>query len=297
MLAQNQTQALQVLKHELSGLGYVETLLREDYEFADVFSDDVAVNRIPLAAFAQDPPTYRNAAFGVAIANGRAGAELVQGYRALGAPQVFEVNNDRVLRWKINGEGKPFLLDDVATEQLSQVFAEHRSAWTPQRIMGAKSDASLAVQLDFFDVGLLTLLEREARTKLDRQLRGAVTAAINAFQRRAKFTKDLYPLLFRLIFRLIAAKILTDRRYFGDWSADDPRSAIQAVEEFYFKDGRIEPVLEDPTTQLEAWNWIKTTCHFQNLSVDSLAYVYENTLVNHEVRKVYGTPQHSILHR
>ena len=289
MLAQYQAEALQLLKSELNGLGYVGSLVQENYEFANVLSEDIAVNRIPLAAFAQDPPSYRNAAFGVAVANGSSGPELVQMHRALGAPQIFEVNNNRVLRWKVTSEGSPSLLDEVATEQLPQVFAQHKTEWTPRHILRAKSDSSLAIQLDFVDLGLMPLLEHEARTKLDRNLRGAVSLAIDTFEHRAKFTVDLYPLLFRLIFRLIAAKVLADRRHPGDWTPQDSRTALQAVEDFYFEDSKGEPVLEDQPTQQATWDWIKRTCHFQNLSVDTLAYVYENTLVTQQTRKAYGT--------
>ena len=289
MMARNQTDALQSLKRELNGLGYVGSLFQENYEFADVLSDGIEVNQIPLAAFAQDPPSFRNAAFGVAIANGHSGPELIQMHRALGAPQIFEVNNDRILRWKVISDGRPSLLGESSPDQLSQVFAQNRDEWLPQRIMRAKSNALEAVQLDFFDLGLLPLLEHEARTKLDRQLSGAVNLAIDTYKHQAKFTDDLYPPLFRLIFRLIAAKMLGDRQYPGDWNADDAQSALQAVEAFYFKDAGAEPALEDPATQQNTWEWIKRHCRFQNLSVDSLAYVYENTLVTQETRKAHGT--------
>ena len=289
MLARNQTDALQSLKRELNGLGYVGSLIRENYEFADVLSDNTAVNRIPLAAFAQDPPSYRNAAFGVAIANGHSGPELIQTHRALGAPQIFEVNNDRILRWKVSSDGKPSLLGEARPDQLSQLFAQHREEWVPQRILRAKSNASQARQLDFFDLGLLPLLEQEARSKLNWQLNDAVSLAIETYKHKAQFTDDLYPPLFRLIFRLIAAKMLGDRQHTGNWYVDDAQSILHAVEAFYFTDGKVEPALKDPATQQKTWEWIQRICHFQNLSVDSLAYVYENTLVTQETRKAYGT--------
>ena len=289
MLAENQAKALDLLKRELNGLGYVGSLIQENYEFADVLSDDVAVHRIRLAAFAQDPPSYRNAAFGVALANGRTGVELVRAHRALGAPQIFEVHGDKVLRWKVSGKDEPSLLDAVDTHQLSQVFAQHKAEWAPQRILTAKSDASQAHQLDFFDVGLLPFLEHEARTKLDHRLRYAVALAIETFAHGSKFTDDLYPLLFRLIFRLIAAKMLADRGHTGNWNSDSADLALQSVEDFYFSDSKAEPALEDHDTKQATWEWIKSTCHFQNLSVDSLAYVYENTLVTQETRQAFGT--------
>ena len=235
------------------------------------------------------PPSYRNAAFGVAIANGRTGVELVRAHRALGAPQIFEVHDDKVLRWKVSGKDEPSLLDAVDTDQLSQVFAQHKAEWAPQRILTAKSNVSQAHQLDFFDVGLLPFLDHEARTKLDHRLRSAVALAIETFAHGSKFTDDLYPLLFRLIFRLIAAKMLADRGHAGNWNSDSADLALQSVEDFYFNDSRAEPALEDRDTKQATWEWIKSTCHFQNLSVDSLAYVYENTLVTQETRQAFGT--------
>ena len=289
MPAHYQTEALQLLKSELNGLGYVGNLLRENYEFADVLSEGAAVNEIRLAAFAQDPPSYRNAAFGVAIANGHSGPGLIQMHTALGAPQIFEVNNNSVSQWKVSSAGNPSLLNQLTLEELPQLFAQNKTAWDPQRILQAKSDSSLAVQLDFFDAGLLPLLEQEARTKLDNRLRNVVALAIGTYEKRAKFTPDLYPMLFRLIFRFIAAKLLADRRYPGDWNTEYPKVALQAVEDFYSAGGHSEPALEDRDTQEETWKWINQTCHFQNLSVDSLAYVYENTFVTQQTRKAYST--------
>lgn len=291
MLVQDQAsaEALRSLKRELNGLGYVGSLLQDNYEFADVMSEDIPVSRIPLAAFAQYPPSYRNAAFGVAIANGTSGSELVQNHRALGAPQIFEIGGDRVRRWRVSGEGPPIYLDEARAEQLSQLFTRHEEDWTPQRILRAKSNASQALQLDFFDLGLLPLLEHEARTKLHRQLNAVVNLATETLAARAELNDSVYPPLFRLIFRLIAAKILGDRHHPGNWTPDDAKLALQAVERFYFKGGRVEPALDDPTTQQSTWEWIRRTCRFQNLSVDSLAYVYENTLVTQEARNEYGT--------
>ena len=193
VLAQDQAgaDALQSLKRELNGLGYVGGLLQENYEFADFLSEDVPVSRIPLAAFAQHPPSYRNAAFGVAIANGTSGIELVRVHRALGAPQIFEIDSDRVRRWKVGGEGPPIYLDEARTAELSQFFAQHRENWIPQRILSAKSNVPQAIQLDFFDMGLLPLLEHEARTKLDHQLNAVVNVAIETFTARAEFSDRL----------------------------------------------------------------------------------------------------------
>ena len=135
---------------------------------------------------------------------------------------------------------------------------------------------------------LLPALEFEVRSKLDTLLRDTISLAINTFEQKSPFSDEFYPPLFRLIFRLIAAKVLADRHHPGDWTIGDPQLVVKSVEEFYFRDSTSERVLDDPRTQAEAWERIRTAFHFQNLSVDSLAYVYENTLVTPGTRKLFG---------
>ena len=47
-------------------------------------------------------------------------------------------------------------------------------------------------------------------------------------------------------------------------------------------------MLQDRDTQFAVWQCIQNTFHFQNLSVDSLAYVYENTLITQQTRRLFG---------
>ena len=290
MSAYEQMKLLQGIKQEFRDLGYDGSLLQEDYAYADVLAPDseYAVKQIDLAAFTQYPPSYRTASFGVAVSNGRSGPELIRGHRSLGAPQILEVGDDLVYRWKVTGKGMPVLLEAVEPNELPELFAKHRETWSPQHVLRAKSAGTLATQLDFLDLDLLPLLDYEVRIKLDRLLRDTVTLAVDTFSKESLFTEDHYPPLFRLVFRLIAAKIFADRDHPGDWVMDNPRSVIRSVEDFYFRDNTPEPVLEDYRTQVAIWERIKGTFHFQNLSVDSLAYVYENTLVTRDTRKSFG---------
>lgn len=288
MLAHDRLGVLQHIRQEFQSLGYVGNLLQENYAYADVLAPEYAVRQIPLAVFAQDPPSYRTASFGVVVANGRSGAEFIQGHRSLGAPQIIEIGDDQVSRWKVTGKGLPVHLDTVNVNKLPDYFAQHKEVWSPQQVLRAKSNGQMATQLDFLDLDLLPLLDYEVRVKLDRLLRDTVNLAIHTFKTNAPFTEEQYPPLFRLIFRLIASKVLADRNHPGDWAMDDPQSVIKAVEDFYFKDVAPEPVLEHYETQLAIWNRVKSTFHFQNLSVESLAYVYENTLVTPETRKSFG---------
>ncbi len=277
------------VKQGLTGIGYVGSLLQENYEYADILAPEYSVGRIPLAAFAQEPPSYRNACFGVVFANGVEGPTLIATCRSLGAPQILEVHHNHIKRWKMTRQGEPLFLEQVKAEEVEVFFERNRNDWSPRRILREKSAGrGAASQLDFFDLGLLPLLEQQAREKLDRLLQETVELSIEEFQRDSDFTDDNYPPLFRLLFRLIAAKVLADRGHPGDWLKDEARLTINAVQAFYFKQESPEAVLSHSSTQQVAWERVKKAFHFQNLSVDALAYVYENTLVAPETRRLFG---------
>ena len=280
----------ELVKQGLTGIGYTERLIQEDYEFADILGHDYSVSTLPLAAFAQEPPSYRNACFGVVFANGGQGVPSVEKYRSLGAPQILELHQDHLVRWKMTMREAPEPIERTMLEEVPRLFERNKDDWSPRRILRAKSEGvEFSRQLDFFDRGLLPLLEHQAREKLDSLLSDTVELAVQEFRRESEFNDQYYPPLFRLLFRLIAAKVLADRGCPGNWLADDPRPVISAVQDFYFQGtSPPETVLEHRATQLTAWGRIKQAFHFQNLSVDSLAYVYENTLVAKDTRRLYG---------
>ena len=285
----NENDLYELVKQGLNDIGYAGKFVQENYEFADFLGPEYSVGRIPLAAFAQDPPSYRNACFGVVIANGVSGHSSINRFRSLGAPQIFEICDGHLYRWKMTFQGDPVLLEQATAVDIPVLFQKNREDWSPVRILKAKaSGGEESNQLDFFDIGLLPLLEREVREKLDQLLNETISLTIEEFQRQSPFTDECYPPLFRLLFRLISAKVLSDRGHPGEWLQDDPRTTLKVVHDFYFKDESPELILENFRTQIVAWERIRKAFHFQNLSVDSLAYVYENTLVAPETRKLYG---------
>ena len=288
MLVKGQSAMVQRLKREFRDLGYVEGLLRENYTFADVLDSNYITKQISLAVFAQEPPSYRSAAFGVVLANGQSGSALIYENRSLGAPQILEIDGDCIHRWRVTGVGTPSLLDTVAPEDIPELFARHREDWSPRSILRAKSSRDRATQLDFLDYGLMPLLDYEVRTKLHQLLKDTIKNAITTFEKTSVFTEEHYPPLFRLVFRLIAAKVLADRGQPGKWAGSNPQLVIKAVEKFYFSSVESDQVISDRETQHVIWERIRSAFHFQNLSVDSLAYVYENTMVTSDARRSFG---------
>lgn len=286
------TQLLQVTRDGLRDLGYRDDLLRSPYPFADVLLDEAPTRKIDLAAFAQDPPSYRSACFGVAVLE-QYGPELLQQYRALGAPQLLVLSpaSDVVRRWRMPAAGLPTFIEEITPQRLPAVFRANRAEWSPDAVLRAKaiSFASEPLQLDFVDVGLLPALEGETHKKLDGLLR-TVLATSKEIYAKAQDAQPDYEGLFRLIFRFIAAKMLADRGYPGDeWRHPDPQRVIAAVDAFYFHQAPDEALLQDREIQQAAWNIIRRGFHFQNLSVEALAYVYENTLVTERSRRVLDT--------
>ncbi len=277
---------LELIEQGLKEIGYTDGSLRRDYVFADLLGASDAVRSISLAAFGQEPPSYRNACFGVLTSTPGVN---VAAYRALGAPQLFELDGAGVRRWKVTAGGLPEFLEGIEADKILTSIREHREEWSPEHILRAKSIAfdAAPAQLDFFDAGLLPAIEAVVHTKLESLLRDTLATSRAVYQER-HLTPVPYPKLFRLVFRLLAAKLFADRGEPGDWMQADPSSVISAVEQFYFGTSAVEPALEDTAVQRAAWSKIRSAFHLQNISVEALAYVYENTLVDEETRRRYG---------
>ena len=84
---------------------------------------------------------------------------------------------------------------------------------------------------------------------------------------------------------LVAAKLLGDRKHPGKWLSSNAQEVIREVENFYFSNTPHQGVLDDTHVQNAAWQRILSAFSFQNLSVEVLAYVYENTFVDPDIRK------------
>lgn len=94
--------------------------------------------------------------------------------------------------------------------------------------------------------------------------------------------------IFRIIFGLLTAKLLKDKNIKTEYviNFDNPDLALRAVKNYYgnsFSYSKIPPEVLSIISQQ-----IKNSISFKNLSVDTLTYVYENTLVSPISRKKHG---------
>ena len=299
-LAYTSDQLLDSAKQALSAIGYRGELLQTDYRFADPLSPSEPTRSIDVAAFAQTPLSYRSACLGLVVLPKKSydGVDVIRQYQALGAPQILSLHLGIpvVQRWKMVAQGSPQLIERIEPEHLGKAILEHQHEWNPAQILRAKSigfRATRAEQLDFFDIGLVPAIEGVMQQKLHDLLGQVLALCVEAY-RTAHDREPDYHALFRLIFRLVAAKLLCDRHHpGGDWGNTDPARVLRDVEAFYFRKPTSGHVLEDNEVQRVAWERIRSAFLFSNISVETLAYVYENTLVSAETRRlldVYATP-------
>lgn len=277
---------LRTIERELRKLGYSSEALIRDYKFADVLS--VGEERcVDLAAFTQMPESYRSAAFGVI--SGAADESAVVDRRALGAPILFAIGQSDIGIWRVSAQGAPRLLERVSLDALPELFQRNADRWRPQAVHRAKSlgQSQVAYQLDFIDLGLIPAIEHEVEEKLDRLLRQVIEQLLKGLggeQEEAAF---------RTTFRLLAAKILLDREHPDALSwIDAPVGKVLAGIEAYYNLGRLSvpAAARIPAKSIAAtWNLLRKAISFRNISSDSLAFVYENTLVTADTRKRFGT--------
>src|SRR4029077_3687107 len=129
-------------------------------------------------------------------------------------------------------------------------FDEREIAWSGQNLLRAKNVGLKPGprQLDLFvDTGLIPALEEEIKTRLDYALKDSLAVAKAIYMHDVGHAPDLAQ-FFRLAFRLLAAKVLHDRKIpdFVAVDASSPETLLRMVERYY---GDSNPALDHLPTQ------------------------------------------------
>ena len=279
--------ALHAFEWELQELGYKSEVLIRDYDFVDVLSSGDENRQVDLAAFTHVPESYRSAAFGVIT--GESNETAIVERRALGAPILFAIDDSQVGVWRVGAFGAPTLLERVSVKDLPELFERNRAKWQPHAVHRAKSlyQSQPEYQLDFVDLGLIPAIEREVEEKLDRLLEQVIGALLKDLDNEWEETA------FRTTFRLLAAKILLDRKHPEalSWEKANVDSVLAGIEDYYNLRQLAPTATADIPTEsvASAWKMLCEAISFRNISSDSLAFIYENTLVTADTRKRFGT--------
>lgn len=282
--------AVEIIAAAAQATGYRSEAVVRNYAFADVLDPSASTRKVPLVGFTQTPPSYRSAAFAVVEGRGKDDVALVSEHRALGAPLLFVIDGNSVAVWQVRSSAPPRVIERTTISNLPALFKLRQKTWNPDAIHRAKSVGAIekGYQLDFVDLGLLPAIEGEIHTKLDRLLVETLAAAKTAQGKTAVDVRTL----FRVVFRLLAAKVLQDRNhpYAQRWNSGDLQTVLHGIETYYSLDKvsvvsrqKVLPAYE------AAWSCLQKGINFSNVSADDLAFVYENTLVTPEARKLFGT--------
>ena len=279
--------------NSIGRLGYRGELLKRDYEFTDWFSTVSGTSIVPAAAFGRTPVDYDSACIAIFPVNQDWPPNR---FRALGAPFAIEVHDDGIVPWAIGRDQHVTRPSSgrIPAAAMDRFFQSIKQRWGPEEVLRAKNVGNPVgpTELDWIDLGLIPALESEISIKLERLLREALLAGQQTY-RQSTGQKPEAEALYRLVFRLVAGKVFHDRKVPGFLQLNavtDTREVLHKVCDFYK-----EPLnyLGDRDTQQAVAEALWTKLGFQNLSVDALAFIYENTLVDDQLRKdngIHGTP-------
>ena len=277
----------------LGSIGYDGQDIRRDYAFVDFEGQNSLTRTASLAAFSARPHSYRNSCVAVISSDNRNfGENWVWNHRTLGSPLIFEIKNDVVQPWSLGAQKAKLAGELFPAANLEIAFQQNRNIWNPQYLSRVKNSLGPIPdrQLDFFDVGLLPMLEGFFQKKLKSLLEKSFAETENCF-REVHGAEPRSDELFAYLFRFVTAKVFQDRADVEGWShLSDPKEILQkAISHSGSKSGaQLSQEFLDARVLNTAWHSIATTLNFQNLSIPDLAVIYEDSFINAEKRKEFG---------
>ncbi|MEX0641493.1 MAG: N-6 DNA methylase [Pirellulales bacterium] len=245
---------------------------------------------LPLVGFASKPWDFDSACIAVVDAKGD-GKQAVRSCYDLAAPVVWVCRNGSI-DWWVQHASNPTLFASRAAREFPDLVRAHKSQLDPASIYRGKTIARIdtARQLDFVDIGLMPLRREEAGKKLGDLVEEMTRTTLRALHQSSP-SKAILREVFISVFRLLAGKILKDKgvRGFSSLDLTDPASALVAVAKHYNTTGSVPHVTPAWSTALKpAASLLDDAGSFAVVSPETLAYVYEHTLVTDSLRKKLG---------
>lgn len=276
-----------LLERHLRTCRYDDALLQQDYDFGR--------GQVPLAAFADTTHDARSVC--IAVVETQSNPEAaVANTQPLGAPVVF-VCRKNTLQWWKQTTSKPSLLENISSSHLPEFFRQNKGSFSPSTIIEGKTRCRLPgqTQLDFVDAGLMPFVERTDGERLSSCVVAAFRDIEAALGHPLQSAGDARKAI-KATFWLLAAKALHDKevRYFKTLDLANIKDVFTRVGRHYGVPDELPPRgkgWRDATAR--AADRVSRLENLRNLSTESLAHVYENTLVTPKVRKesgVHSTP-------
>jgi len=285
----------QLLKRSLIELGYRSIDVLEDYRYAAVNLPGRGVQRVDVAAFLDVPASYKTAALAIVRTAGNPfGIEEVAAHRALGAPYLVVLSATSAAAWTYTAQG-PTKLKETAADQWKALLTDSELRLGPQAVRELKTvrvrqEESQTPSL--FDPATLYAVQAETQVAVHDLLQQFLSHFEGEIDRSGLNLERDFSILFPLVFRFLAGKILVDREdpQVKDLDVSTSASVLTRIEELY----SLEPlqILWNSLKRkqvTDAWNGLRDGLFVRNVAAEDLAFVYENTLISPEVRRRFGT--------
>ena len=264
--------------------------MQEKYAYIDTTGS----HQVHLAGFAHQTYDARSACVAgvdADLSTEQLVEKSVTEYRGFGAPILFTCCREELQWWSFTTQ-RPTLEQKVSADKVANFFNEHCKEFAPGNIYRAKTLGRLdpQYQLTFVDVGLMPLFEHEMGDHLSKLIRRMCDALHNEIG-KPDINEELGRWLFQSVFRLLAAKILTDKKVpeFSGLNMDDVSETLRKVHNHYNAEQPIDKLTPKQEIGLKAAaKLLKKFGSLRHLTIESLAYVYENTLITKDIRKALG---------
>ena len=271
------------IKAPLRECGYRPDLLRTDVSFGNN-------QTAPLVAFAQSPADSRSAC--VAVLSAASGPKaVVEACRPLGSPLVFVCFQDTLQWWKQGTKSAEFL-ESIPAKDVKRFFENNLEKLKPEAVYRAKTWGRFQqkYQLSFVDLGLLPLVEEQVGKSLGHLIEQNVAELKNSVG-WGEVSNEQGHWLLQTVFWLVSGKILRDKQVerFQDLNLSDVEDVFQRLGEHY----GTEPLGAGSKKKLDGLRGVaRIIDRYSSLALtttESLAYVYENTLISQATRMSLGT--------
>jgi hypothetical protein len=278
------------IKRHLKQCGYSDRLLEADY----LYEDGSGRHTVPLAGFASSVHDARTSCVSVIECEDfvQVRPEHINKYRGLGAPVAFACCNGTMQWWSIR-RLESHCEGTFTKEQLDDFFTKRKDDFAPDRLWRAKNLGRIdkEQQLGFVDIGLMPLLEDEMGQRLGDLMTRVIRSLEKGFTEGQLKEACNKRWVFQAAFWLLCAKILKDKHVdkFASLNLADIDAVLRAVMTHYRAQDRVEAKSKRQRTALEeAASWINTFASLSNLTTEAFGYMYENLLVDKELRSALG---------
>jgi type I restriction-modification system DNA methylase subunit len=218
--------------------------------------------------------------------------EYVNQFRGFGAPVVLVCCNGTLQWWNVGTRGAK-CEKTVSKDEVKGFFSVHKEDFAPDRIWRAKNLGRVDArqQLSFVDIGLMPILEHEMGERLGSLMKRVIGLLRNGFTENQLKKCESQRWIFKAGFWILCAKILQDKdvNIFNRLDLDDVDAVLKAVKIHY---GAREQVAVETKKQKkaleEAVGEVSKFASLSNLTTEAFGYMYENVLVDKNLRAALG---------